>query len=81
MKSPKYGIFDFYLDEQKIGGPIDFYAPTYNREKDQVFNISLKPGTHVLKVVAVGWHPEVEKLKKNLNFGLDYIQLGKSTVK
>lgn len=78
---PKNGIFDFYLDEQKIGGPVDFYARSYNREKDHVFNISLKPGTHVLKVVAVGWHPEVEKLKKNLNFGLDYIQLGKNAQK
>jgi len=73
---PENGIYEFYLDEQKIGGPFDFYAPEYHREKDQVFQVPLKPGIHVLKVVAVGWNPEVEKLKKGLNFGLDYIQLG-----
>jgi len=74
---PQNGIYEFYLDEKKIGGPVDFYSPAYNRTKDQVFQVPLQPGTHVLKVVAVGWNPEVEKLKKGLDFGLDYIQLGK----
>ncbi len=78
---PKNGIFDFYLDDQKIGGPVDFYTPAYKRGEDQSFTVPLKSGTHVLKVVAVGWHPEVEKLKKGMNFGLDYIQLGKRPAK
>ena len=73
-KAPDYGIVQFYLDDTKLGEPIDLF------NKDKVIiteelnlgKVHLTPGAHVLTVEIVGANPEAIKMYM---FGMDYLHV------
>ncbi len=72
-KAPDYGIFQVYLDGQKIGEPIDLYDPVVTSTGPMMMTVSeLKKGKHHLTFEYVDNNP---KSIPNHMFGLDYIFL------
>jgi putative membrane-bound dehydrogenase-like protein len=73
-KARDYGIAQLSIDDQKLGGPIDFYnAPEVITTGVLEFEgIQLKAGEHRLTVEIVGANPQA--VKSHL-FGLDYVRL------
>lgn len=54
-KAVDYGIFQFYLDGQKLGEPVDLYNPTVIRSEPIRLGMApLEPGKHTLTVEVVG---------------------------
>lgn len=72
-KARDYGIAQLSIDGQKLGGPIDFYAPEVITTGVLEFEgIQLKAGEHRLIVEIVGANPQAVK---SYLFGLDYVRL------
>ena len=69
-KAPDYGTFAFYLDDQKIGEPVDLYDPRVIHSTQDVV-VQITPGAHTLKIQCVG----KQAASKNCFFGLDYAQV------
>jgi hypothetical protein len=72
-KAPDYGIFQLYLDGQKLGEPLDLYdgsvipvGPVSYGTQD------LPAGSHTLRIEILGAN---EKAVKNYMFGLDYVKI------
>jgi len=73
-KAPDYGIVQFYIDDNKLGEPIDLF------NKDKVIitdelnlgKVRLNPGDHVLTVEILGANPDAIKMYM---FGMDYLRL------
>mgnify|MGYP005839476979 CR=1 FL=1 len=72
-KAEDYGIFQLYLDGQKIGEPIDLYnnvvIPT---GEVSLGTFELTEGEHLLGVEVVGANPQAAQ---SYLFGLDYVRL------
>ena len=72
-KAPDYGIFQLYLDDQKLGGPIDLYSDKVMPGGEVSLGaLDLSEGEHKLTAEVVGAN---EKAAKGYIFGLDYIKL------
>ena len=69
-KAPDYGMFAFYLDDQKIGASVDLYDPQVIHSTQDVV-VQITPGAHTLKIQCVG----KQAASKNYFFGLDYAQV------
>ena len=70
-KAANYAVVQFYLDDEKVGGPVDGYSPTVtNTEPISLGVHDLTAGNHRLTVEIVGSN---EKAKANYQFGLDQI--------
>lgn len=73
-KASDYGIVQFYIDDTKLGEPIDLF----NKDKviaTREFNLGtvhLTAGDHVLTVEMVGANPEAVKMYM---FGMDYLKI------
>jgi len=73
-KAPDYGIVQFYLDDVKLGEPIDLF----NKDKVAITEelslgkVHLAPGAHVLTVEIVGANPEAIKMYM---FGMDHLHV------
>ncbi len=73
-KAPDYGIVQFYIDDNKLGEPIDLF------NKDKVIitdelnlgKVRLTPGAHVLTVEIIGANPDAINMYM---FGMDYLRL------
>ena len=72
-KAPDYGIVQFYLDSEKLGGPIDLYHPSVVPTGPLAMGTrELAAGEHKLTVEITGAN---EKAIKAYMFGLDYVKL------
>ncbi|MBV9467671.1 MAG: hypothetical protein JOZ57_00320, partial [Abitibacteriaceae bacterium] len=72
-KARDYGIVQLYLDDQKLGAPIDCYNPTVVPTGElPLGTVDLTAGEHKLTAEIVGAN---EKADKAYLFGLDYIKL------
>ena len=75
-KARDYGIVQLYLDDKKLGEPIDLYNPEVVPTKPLSFGTQeLTKGEHKLTVEIVGAN---EKAVKAYMFGLDYVLLKKA---
>ena len=71
-KAPDYGIVQMYLDEQKLGQPIDLYHASVIPTGALKFGAQeLTVGDHKLTVEITGAN---EKAVKSYMFGLDYVK-------
>lgn len=74
-KAPDYAVVQLYLDDQKLGDPIDLYNPGVVPSGVLPMGThELSAGQHRLKVEILGAN---EKAIKNFMFGLDYVKLEK----
>jgi hypothetical protein len=72
-KAPDYGIVQLYLDDQKLGEPIDLYHESVVATGLLAMGEhDLTTGDHKLTVEIVGAN---DKAIKNYMFGLDYVKL------
>jgi hypothetical protein len=72
-KARDYGIVQLYLDDDKLGSPIDLYNPSVIPTGPIPFaKRELKKGLHTLTVEIVGAN---DLAAKSYLFGLDYIRL------
>src|ERR1035438_5606777 len=72
-KAPDYGIAQLYLDEQKLGSPIDLYHASVIPTGLQSLGVhDLTVGEHKLRVEITGAN---EHAVKSYMFGLDYLKL------
>ncbi len=72
-KARDYGIVQLYLDDDKLGSPIDLYNPSVIPTGPIPFaKRELKKGLHTLTVEIVGANDLAEK---SYLFGLDYLKL------
>ncbi|MEP0766208.1 MAG: DUF2961 domain-containing protein [Fimbriimonadia bacterium] len=69
-KAADYGIIQFYVNGQKVGGPVDFYNDGIVYEKRVIGVVDLKRGENILEAEIVGAN---EKTIKRYMMGLDYI--------
>ena len=67
-----YGVFQFSLDGEKLGGPIDLYSPTNVTRLVTLGERQLAQGDHRLTVEIVGTNPDA---KPRYMLGLDYLKL------
>jgi hypothetical protein len=75
-KARDYGIVQLYLDDKKLGEPIDLYNPEVVPTKVLTLGTQeLTKGEHKLTVEIVGAN---EKAVKAYMFGLDYVLLKKA---
>jgi hypothetical protein len=77
-KAPDYGIVQFYLNERKIGKPIDLYhkdAVTATEQIDLGIH-QLKKGRSVLTAEMIGSHPDAIR---RYMFGMDYLKIQKQS--
>ena len=76
IKDAHNGIYQFGIDGQYIGQPVDFYAPAISStDPVELGAADLSPGSHVLSVVMTGHNPAITDGDKGVGFGLDYIKL------
>jgi len=70
------GIYQPYLDGEKIGGPIDFIMVNYSPEFTSLDTFDLEPGTHTLRFESVPDRisPAARKLAPNFN-GFSLVRL------
>jgi hypothetical protein len=72
-KAPDYGIVQLFLDDKKLGDPIDLYDPhVVPSGAIKLDNHELTAGDHKLLVQITGAN---EKAVKSYMFGLDYVKL------
>ena len=73
-KAGDYGITQLYIDNKKIGGPVDCYNNNVTRTTELTLEtMELSQGTHELKIVMVGKNSSAS----GYYFGLDYLKLVK----
>jgi hypothetical protein len=79
-KARDYGVFQLYLDEQKLGQPIDLFGLSVQPAPPITFDACpLAKGTHTLRAEAIGSNSDVN-LPHSVGihlFGLDYMVLNK----
>jgi hypothetical protein len=79
-KARDYGIFQLYLDGEKLGQPVDLFSRNVEPADPITFDARpLAEGTHTLRVEAVGTNSDVSlphRVGIHL-FGLDYLVLDK----
>ena len=79
-KARDYGIFQLYLDEEKLGRPVDLFSVNLDVADPIAFDARpLAKGTHTLRAEAVGSNSDVAMphgVGVHL-FGLDYLVLEK----
>ena len=79
-KSADYGIFQLYLDGEKLGRPVDLFSSNLEPAAPITFDARpLAKGVHTLRVEAVGSNSDVSvphRVGIHL-FGLDYLVLNK----
>ena len=79
-KARDYGVFQLYLDEEKMGGAVDLYSTVVEPTAPITFSDqSLSAGKHVLRAEVIGSSselPDTHRVGKYL-FGLDYLSLEK----
>ncbi len=77
-KSRDYGIFQLYLDDEKLGKPVDLFATQVKPADPITFDPRpFTEGTHTLRAEAIGSSSDV-KLPHEVGihlFGLDYLAL------
>ncbi len=72
-KAPDYGIVQLFLDDVKLGGPVDLYNPSVIPSGALALgDFPLTAGEHRLSVEILGAN---EKAIKNYMFGLDYVKM------
>jgi hypothetical protein len=72
-KAPEYGVFQLWLDDQKLGGPLDLYFAQVVPSGEMVLGErTLGAGAHRLAVQIIGANPQA---KPRYSFGLDYLKL------
>jgi hypothetical protein len=75
-KGPAYGIFQFGVDGQHLGTPIDLYAATLAPGNPVTLGtVDLTGGTHVLNIIPMGKNPASGGDQKTATFALDYVKL------
>jgi hypothetical protein len=67
-----YGIFQFTLDGEKLGEPVDLYSKVNTDRRITLGTRELKTGEHVFAAEIVGANPEAAKRHM---LGLDYLEL------
>jgi hypothetical protein len=72
-KSERGGLYQLSLDDQKLGGTIDLYAPVWTPDPVDLGTFDLTAGDHVLKIAALGKEPIIPS--NGIQFGLDYVKL------
>jgi len=74
-KACDYGIFQLYLDEKKVGQPIDLYDPNVvPTEATSLGRHHLTKGKHTLRAEAIGCNKKAKDLSVGTYlFGLDYM--------
>ena len=74
-KACDYGIFQLYLDEKKVGQPIDLYDPdVVPTDATSLGRHKLIKGKHTLRAAAIGCNKKVKDLSVGTClFGLDYM--------
>lgn len=79
-KARDYGIFQFYLDGEKLGQPVDLFSSNLEPATPVTFDARpLAKGTHTLRVEVVGSNSDVQ-LPHRVGiylFGLDYLLLNR----
>lgn len=75
-KAPDYGIVQFYLNDQKIGQPIDLYYKNGVTATDQIDlgTYDLGKGSHTLIAEIAGGNPAAIQ---RYMFGMDYLKIQK----
>lgn len=72
-KAVDYGIVQLYLDDKKLGEPVDLYNDGVIKTGElSLAKLELSQGRHKLTAEIVGAN---EKAKKEYMFGLDYVKL------
>ena len=74
-KARDYGIFQLYLDEKKVGEPIDLYDPdVVPADATSLGRHQLTKGKHTLRAEAIGCNEKAKALSVGTYlFGLDYM--------
>jgi hypothetical protein len=72
-KAPEYGRFQLWLDEAKLGEPIDLYSPQAAPSGEMVLGeLNLTAGAHRFIAQIIGANPQA---KPKHYFGFDYLRL------
>ncbi len=73
-KAPDYGIVQFYIDDEKLGKPIDLFNPdtVIATEELDLGSAKLSAGEHVVTVEIIGTNPEAIA---SYMVGIDYLKL------
>ena len=76
-KAIDYGIFQLYLNEEKVAEPIDLYDPdVVPAEEISLGRHALEKGKHTLRAEAIGSNDKAKSLHVGRYlFGLDYMTL------
>ena len=74
-KDAHSGIFQFSVDDQKLGQPVDLYNPTLiAADPIDLGTADLQPGDHLFIVTLAGKNPAITD-NKAMSFGIDYLKL------
>ena len=75
-KGPGYGTFQFGVDGQNLGAPVDLYAKDIAPGDPMPLGIvDLTAGTHVLNITPTGKNAAVGGDQPMATFALDYVKL------
>jgi hypothetical protein len=69
-----YGIHQLYWNGEKLGGPIDFYAPSLMWKQVKLGKVKITGGKAILMAECIGANVKAEQRRM---FGLDYLLLKK----
>ena len=69
--APDYGMFDVYLDNERIGSAVDLYGPKVDISDHSVSGLKIAAGPHTLKFKCVGRKQQSPRFY----FGLDYVEV------
>ena len=75
-KDSHYGIFQFSVDTQPLGAPVDLYNPALIApDPIELGAADLQPGDHLFIVTLTGKNPAITGAEKALSLGIDYLKL------
>jgi hypothetical protein len=75
-KDAHNGIFQFSVDDQNLGQPVDLYNPTLMAADPlELGTASLQAGDHLFIVTLAGQNAAINDGNKTMNFGIDYLKL------
>ena len=70
------GIFQFSVDDRKLGQPLDLYNPTLIApDPVELGKRDLEAGDHLFIVTLAGQNAAITDANKSMGFGLDYLKL------